>query len=158
MRLLLASIILFTFWFLLSGETNIILIISGIISSLFIGYLSGNFIIPEKDLKKNTLMYLKFLNYIPYLIKEIILANIDVVYRVLHPKLPVDPVVVKFNTELETEFCIVTYANSITLTPGTVTIDVSKKKEFIVHSLTSKYAESLLSRSMEKRIKVIENV
>lgn len=158
MRFLLASVILFSFWFLLSGETNIILIISGIISSLFVAYLSCDLIISEKNLRKNIFMYIRFLKYLPYLIKEIILANLDVVYRVLHPKLPVDPVVVRFNTELETEFCIVTYANSITLTPGTVTIDVGKKKEFIVHSLTSKYAESLLSRSMEKRVKVIENV
>lgn len=158
MKFLLASIILFFFWFLLSGETNVILIVSGIMSSLFVAYLSGGFIVPEKDLKKSIFMYLKFLKYIPYLIKEIVVANIDVVYRVLHPKLPIDPVVIKFESELDTEFCIVTYANSITLTPGTVTIDVGKKKEFIVHSLTSKYAESLLTRSMEKRIKEIENV
>lgn len=158
MRMLLSSIILFSFWFLLSGETNLILIISGIIFSLFVAFLSGDFIISGKNLKKDVFMYLKFLLYIPYLIKEIILANIDMVYRVLHPKLPIDPVIIKFNTELETDFCIITYANSITLTPGTVTIDINKRKEFIVHALTSKYATTLLSRTIEKRIKVIENV
>ncbi|MCX7991479.1 MAG: Na+/H+ antiporter subunit E [Proteobacteria bacterium] len=158
MRFLLISLILFSFWFLLSGETNPILISSGIISSLFITYLSGDLLISEGKVRKNVHLYIKFLRYIPYLIYEIIIANIDVVYRVLHPKMPIDPVIVKFNSELETDFCIVTYANSITLTPGTVTIDVGKKRDFIVHSLTSKYAESLLTRDMEKKIKEIENV
>ncbi|MCX7771075.1 MAG: Na+/H+ antiporter subunit E [Proteobacteria bacterium] len=158
MRFLVSFFILFIFWFLLSGETNLILIISGIISSLLVSYLSYDMLISKSDLRRNIIMYLKFIKYIPYLIFQIILANIDVIYRVLHPKLPIDPVVINFKTKLDTEFCIVAYANSITLTPGTVTIDANKSKDFIVHALHSSYAHSLLSGEMEKRIKELENV
>lgn len=158
MKFLFASVIMFVFWFLLSGETNPILIGSGIISSLFVAFLSKDMLLSEKNLKRSIYLFIRFVKYIPYLLYQIVLANIDVVYRVLHPKMPIDPVLVSFTSELETDFCIVTYANSITLTPGTVTIDVNKKKEFIVHSLTSKYAKSLLSGDMEKKVKEIENV
>lgn len=158
MRFLFTTILLFCFWLLLSGETNPILVFSGIISSLLVSYLSKDLLISERDLRKGLLRFINFLKYLPYLIYEIILANIDLVYRVLHPKLPIDPVIVKFSSDLETDFCIVIYANSITLTPGTVTIDVDKKKEFIVHSLVSNYAQSLMTGKMEKRIKDIENV
>lgn len=158
MRFLFTVVILFCTWFLLSGETNPILIFSGIVSSIFIAYLSGNLLISEKNLKKGIRIYINFLKYLPYLIREIVLANIDLTLRVLNPKLPIDPVIIKFTSKLETDFCIVTYANSITLTPGTVTIDVNKKREFIVHSLTPDYAESIISGKLEKRIKEIENV
>lgn len=158
MRFILSFLILFSFWILLSGETNPILISSGILSSLLVSYFSYDMLISKGNLKKNIIMYMKFLKYQPYLLFQIILANIDVIYRVLHPKLPIDPVVVKFKTNLEKEFCIVTYGNSITLTPGTVTIDINKDKEFIVHALVSNYADSLLKGEMEKRIKQIENV
>ncbi len=103
-------------------------------------------------------MFFGFLKYLPYLLYQIIIANFDVMYRVLHPKMPIDPVVVKFKANLRTDFCLVTYGNSITLTPGTVTIDITKEREFIVHSLSKKYAEALLSNEMENRIKAIEDV
>jgi len=128
------------------------------LSSLLVTYLSGDLLISKGELKKNFRSFLRFLIYIPYLLWQIILSNIDVVYRVLHPGLPIDPVIVSFKTRLKSELGIVTYANSITLTPGTVTIDVSKKGEFLVHALSSKYAESLLGGEMEKRILEIEDV
>ncbi len=158
MRFFIVTILLFCFWFLLSGETNLILISSGVISSLFVAYLSGDLLISEGELRKSLIRYLRFLKYIPYLLWQVILSNIDVVYRVLHPRLPIDPVIFNFKTRLKSEFCIVTYANSITLTPGTVTIEVNKKGEFLVHALSSKYAESLLEGEMEKKIMEIEGV
>ncbi len=158
MRFLLTFIILFSTWFLLSGETNPILIFLGILSSVFITYLSGNLLISERNLKKIIHIYLNFLKYLLYLMWEIIKANLDLAFRVLNPKLTIDPVIIKFTSNLETDFCIVIYANSITLTPGTVTIDVNKKREFIVHSLTPEHSESIISGKLEKRIKEIENV
>ncbi len=135
-----------------------IIIFSGIVSSLLVTFLSGDMLIKEGGLNKSIKSYLRFLKYLPYLFGQIILSNIDVVYRVLHPRLPIDPVVIKFESKLKSEFCLVTYANSITLTPGTVTIDVNKKGVFLVHSLTGSYAKSLLEGHMERKIMEIENV
>lgn len=158
MKFLVSFLIMFLFWFLLSGETNPILVLSGIFSSLFVSYLSCDMLISKSQLKKSFIVYIKFIMYLPYLVLQIIIANLDVIYRVLHPKLPIDPVIIRFKTKLESEFSIVAFANSITLTPGTVTIDANKNKELIVHALVSNYTESLIEGEMEKRIKEIENV
>jgi len=159
MRFLLIFSTLFGFWFLLSGETNLILIFFGLVSSLLVTYLTGDFILSgNSNLKTGFFMLIKFIKYLRYLLYQIIIANIDVMYRVLHPKMPIDPVVIKFKTNIKKDFCLVVYGNSITLTPGTVTIDITREREYIVHSLSKKYADALLSREMENKIKEIEDV
>ncbi len=79
----------------------------------------------------------------------------DLAYRTLHPKMPINPRVISFKNEYKTELGMVTLANSITLTPGTVTINVDKD-EFIVHAITEDYAKALKSGEMQARIKKIE--
>ena len=77
----------------------------------------------------------RFLLYVPWLALEIALSNIYVAYLVLHPRMPIEPVLVEFDTSLETEQAQVLLAQSITLTPGTVTVDASNGK-FVVHCLS----------------------
>ena len=64
-----------------------------------------------------------FLLYIPYFTWYLLIANLDVAYRVLHPDLPIRPGIVKFKTTLTTELAKTVLANSITLTPCTMTVD-----------------------------------
>ncbi len=75
--------------------------------------------------------------------------------RVLHPQMPIKPQIVEIEVDLETDVAKVLLANSITLTPGTVTVDIEGNK-FIVHALTDKALESLLSGEMHARVKRIE--
>ena len=56
-------------------------------------------------------------------------ANLDVVYRALHPKMPIKPGIVKIKTNLKTDSGITALANSITLTPGTLTVDLDRQGE-----------------------------
>jgi multicomponent Na+:H+ antiporter subunit E len=74
------------------------------------------------------------LRYLGWLLWNVVTANIDVAYRILHPRLPIRPQLLVFQTELEHEVAQVLVANSITLTPGTVTIDL-KDGEYLVHAL-----------------------
>ncbi len=76
-----------------------------------------------------------FLVYIPILLWEIIKANLDVAYRVLHPKMPINPGIVRVPVTLHSDYGKTLLANSITLTPGTLTLDV-KDQNFYVHWLT----------------------
>jgi multicomponent Na+:H+ antiporter subunit E len=92
----------------------------------------------------------RFLAYVPWLLKEIVVANIQVARLVLDPRLPIDPVVVRFNTRLSTDLARTTFANSITLTPGPVTLDV-EGSELVVHALTTAMAD-LAGGTMERRI------
>jgi len=65
-----------------------------------------------------------FLLYIPVFAWEMIKANVDLAYRTLHPKLPINPGIVKIPTDIKSDLGIAMLANSITLTPGTITVDV----------------------------------
>ena len=100
---------------------------------------------------------LPMLSYIPWLLWEVVLANLDVAYRVWHPKAEIAPrlIVVPFRTR--TALGTVTYANSITLTPGTITIGVDiAKHQMLVHALTKKSAQGLLAGKMHERVRKLE--
>ncbi len=152
---LLTFILMFFFWILLSGQFSLILILSGIISILFVAYLSHDLLIEKADIKVGITRIVRFIKYLPWLFWQITLSNIDLVYRTLHPKMPIAPRIISLKNEYKTELGMVILANSITLTPGTVTIEVNKD-EFIVHAIAKKPAESLLEGEMQARVMKIE--
>ncbi len=152
----LTSIIMFVFWLLLSGEFHFILIFSGIVSSLFVAYISHDLLIGKANIRFSTVRILRFFRYLPWLLKQVALANIDLVYRTLHPRMPIDPQVIRFDTALKSDIGIAILANSITLTPGTVTIAASEGGQFIVHAIAKEPAEDLLAGEMQAKVKRME--
>ncbi|ODS32684.1 MAG: Na(+)/H(+) antiporter subunit E1 [Candidatus Scalindua rubra] len=155
MSFLITVVTMFSFWILLSGEFTFILITSGIVASLIVAYLSHDVFIGKADIKVETGRVLRFIKYLPWLLWEIILANVEVAYLVLSPKMLIDPQLVPFKTELKTDLGIVTLANSITLTPGTVTVEANKE-EFIIHAIWQKSAEGIISGEMQRKVRDIE--
>lgn len=93
----------------------------------------------------------RVLLYLPWLLKEIIVANLQVVRLVLDPRLPIDPIVVRFEPPLTSDLALTTLGNSITLTPGTVTLDV-EGRTLVVHALTRAGAEAVLEGAMARRV------
>ncbi len=155
MSFLITTIAMFIFWILLSGEFTFILITSVIIASLIVAYLSHDIFIGEADLKTEVGRVFRFIKYVPWLLWEIILANVEIAYLVLNPKPLVDPQIVRFKPDLKTDLGIVTLANSITLTPGTVTVEANKE-EFIIHAIWQKSAEGIINGEMQRKVKKIE--
>lgn len=156
MSFILTAVIMFAFWILLSGETDIVIIVSCIISSLFVAYISNDLLIGKADIRLGIIRIIRFLKYLPWLMWQIVLSNIDLVKRTLHPGMPIEPMIIRFNNELTTEMGIVTLANSITLTPGTVTIEANHD-EFIVHAIAKGPADGLDGGGeMQQRVKRIE--
>jgi multicomponent Na+:H+ antiporter subunit E len=155
MSFLITTIAMFIFWILLSGEFTFILITSGVVASLITAYLSHDIFIGKADLKTETERVFKFIVYIPWLLWEIILANVEIAYLVLSPKPLVDPQIVRFKNDLKTDLGIVTLAHSITLTPGTVTVDANRE-EFVIHAIWQKSAEGIISGEMQRKVKKIE--
>ena len=94
------------------------------------------------------------MKYLPWFLVQMLIANFDVAYRTLHPKMPIYPTILKTKTRLKTEFGKVTLANSITLTPGTVTVDVDDEGQFVIHAITEYDTHTFVE--MENRIKPIE--
>jgi multicomponent Na+:H+ antiporter subunit E len=92
--------------------------------------------------------------YVPYLLWQIAKANVEIAYVVLHPDLPIDPEVVEFDAAVWSALPVTTLANSITLTPGTLTIDVSRR-HFTVHTLTRSSREDLFSGALERAVRFV---
>ena len=155
MSFLITTIVMFAFWILLSGEFTFILITSGVVASLITAYLSHDIFVGKADLKTETGRVFKFIVYIPWLLWEIILANVEIAYLVLNPKPLIDPQLVHFKNDLKTDLGIVTLAHSITLTPGTVTVEANRE-EFIIHAIWQKSAEGIIGGEMQRKVKKIE--
>ena len=97
----------------------------------------------------------KALSYFPWLFLEIVKANIDVAKAIINPNMSIDAKILRFDGSQQTDIGLVTYANSITLTPGTVTIwDDGTRLD--VHALTPAAADSLLSGEMDRRVTKLE--
>ncbi|UUX50036.1 Na+/H+ antiporter subunit E [Nisaea acidiphila] len=97
----------------------------------------------------------RLIRYWIWLAKEIGKANIDVAKIVLSTKLEISPRMVRVKATQKTDVGIATFANSITLTPGTVTVDI-EDDEILVHAITNEMAEGLLQSDMDDRITAVE--
>ncbi|MFC7068257.1 monovalent cation/H+ antiporter subunit E [Halobaculum lipolyticum] len=92
--------------------------------------------------------------YAPYLLYEIAVANVQIAYVVLHPSLPIDPEVIEFDADVWSTVPAATLANSITLTPGTLTVDV-ESRHFTIHTLTAGSRADLLDGALERAVRFV---
>ncbi len=148
-------ILLAAIWLLLSGYYTTLLLALGALSCALVVVLCRRMDIIDPEGHPNHL-FLGLLLYIPWLLWEICKSNIDIARRILDPKLPISPSVVRIKTSQKTHLGQVIYANSITLTPGTVSVEV-EEGEIIVHALTSETAAALLEGSMDRRVTRLED-
>ena len=94
-------------------------------------------------------------SYWPWLIKEILKSALDVARIILDPRLPASPTVVRFAPRQKTVVGLVTHANSITLTPGTLSVEVGHDG-FTVHALSLEGAAAAASSEMDRRVERFE--
>jgi multicomponent Na+:H+ antiporter subunit E len=154
---ILTAIISFIFWVLLSGFFDAFHIITGLISSFIVALFSHRLLFPEgTNFKLEAARTWRLIIYLPWLMKEIIKANIDLVHLTLRPSMPISPRVITFKTDIKEDMGLTTLANSITLTPGTVTMNVTSDGEFTVHAISKEAADALLEGEMVRRVKAIE--
>ena len=141
------------FWILLSGIFDAFHLISGLVCCAIVAVISHDLLVNGKR-EKWLLKSLRLIMYIPWELWQIVLANIDVAYRVLHPKMPIDPLIIEFETNLRGELSLLTLANSITLTPGTITILVEPERgKFWVHAIAKEPADALLvDQTMQRKV------
>lgn len=114
-------------WFGLTWSFDWEHIFFGVLVSILVSILIGDLFSQRPSQFMHLQRYLWFLYYIPYFLWQCIKANVDVAYRVLHPALPVKPGIVKVKTSLKSETGLTFLANSITLTPGTMSVDIDRE-------------------------------
>ena len=145
-------VILLSLWLLMSGHYTFLIISLGVISCFFCVYLAKRAnIIDNEGLP---LFFLpRLLNYLLWLFKEIFNSNIGTAKAIITGNINPEIFIVK--SSQNTDVAKVTYANSITLTPGTVTIQINKDK-FEVHALNSDFGNDVRSNVMDKKVKWLE--
>lgn len=152
MRYIITFLILFVNWVIWSGKFDAFHLALGVISCLIVTYTTHDLLFRRTRFSfKDITEVIRLFVYIPWLIYQIVLANIHVASLVLNPKMPIDPQMIKFKTKLKKDISLTAFANSITLTPGTITADIIDG-EFYVHALNKKVADDLLSGEMEKKV------
>ena len=115
-------------WMLLNWPLDWQHFITGVFVAFFVAFMTGDFFVKRPRLLVHISRYLWFFYYIPVFIWECIKANIDVACRVIRPGLPINPGIVKVKTSLKSDTALTFLANSITLTPGTLTVDLDSDK------------------------------
>ncbi|MEQ1782057.1 MAG: Na+/H+ antiporter subunit E [Hyphomonadaceae bacterium] len=138
------------FWFALSGQTSPFFIGLGVVSVLLTLWLAARLRIMGRDASPYHRLP-QMLVYLPWLIVEVVKANVAVIARVLGPRHTIDPAVVRMRTSARTDLGRALFANSITLTPGTVTIGVEGDK-VMVHALVRDKASVASFEPMDRRV------
>jgi len=124
----------------------------GVISCVIVTYTTHDILFTRESFSyKQIIEAWRFIKYIPWLLWQIILSNIHVAGLVLSPKMPIEPHMIRIKVRLKKDISIVTYANSITLTPGTITADITDG-EFYIHCISKKVADDLFTGEMENRV------
>ena len=149
-----SRIILFLFavlvWMGLTWPPDLQHFLIGVIAASFVAFMTGDMFVQRPRVFGNLKRYIWFLYYIPVFIWECFKANVDVAYRVGHPDMPINPGIVKVKTTLKSDTGLTFLANSITLTPGTLSVDIDQNRGFLyVHWINVK------SRDTEQATKLI---
>ena len=145
---------LFAFWLLMSGIYTPFLVLSGLGAALAVSALARRMDVADREGHPLHLVPAA-LGYWPWLVLEILKSGWTVARLILHPRLPISPTLARFRPSQEGTVGLVTHANSITLTPGTVTIE-ARRGEFLVHALTSEAAAGLAGSEMDRRVRRFE--
>lgn len=131
-------VMVFITYIVFSGSTSFYDLVTGAIVSIVVGLIVANIVVekPKKLVEVQRLLWLIAYAIYYFFVAEV-KAHLDVMYRILHPKMPVNPGIVRVPYDVETDYAITTIANSITNTPGTITVDVDEdRKVLYVHWIT----------------------
>lgn len=148
-------VVLYGLWLLWSGHFYDPLLLSlGAGSCLFVMLLCMRMDIT--DIEGNPFPFIaeRLLLYLPWLMWELVKANIDVTRRILSPKMPLSPMMFEVEAFQKSELGQTIYANSITLTPGTVSVEMQDGK-IVVHAISRDVAQGLIDSDMDKRAAIL---
>lgn len=156
-----SRILLFIFslivWIFLDGSLDIENISVGILASILVSIVAGSLFASRINLFFHPQRYFWFFVYLCVFFWECLKANIDVALRVIHPFIPLSPGIVKVRTSLKSNIALTFLANSITLTPGTLTVDIDKEKGFLyVHWISVRTQN--IEEATEKIVKRFERI
>jgi multicomponent Na+:H+ antiporter subunit E len=144
------GVLLFALWVGLSGHLNVLMLSLGLASTLLIVYLAHRMDVVDEEIYPAHMTIL-LIRFWVFLAKEVILANIDVIKRIFKPGKNISPQLFELPLTQKTDLSRVIYANAITMTPGTVSVNLDKKT-ITVHTLSIEAAEDLRGGRMARAV------
>lgn len=158
-RYLYTVIVLFVIWLFLTNSLDPQELAMGFMLSLIIAALTYQVFTKYGLSNLHLRRVLYAIAYIPYFLWAMVMANLDVAYRVLHPERPINPGIVEIKTDLTNDIAKFVLANSITLTPGTMSVDVKGDRVYIhwidVKDSSLKGASMHIGKPFERFLRVI---
>jgi len=153
---ILQFMILMALWIIFSGRFDLFHLTMGMLSSALVTALSGDLMFTSREPRRIFGLWLRLAGYIPWLIYQIFLANLHVMVLVLHPRMMdlIEPKIITFDSRLKGDYARMLFANSITLTPGTITVDVTVLGRFSVHCIDDASGKALPGK-MEAKIAAV---
>ncbi|MEX2366563.1 MAG: Na+/H+ antiporter subunit E [Pseudohongiellaceae bacterium] len=145
------ALILSVFWLINSGHFTPMLLGFGVLSVAGVILINRRMEAVDGEYEPPVFLSFRLPAYLFWLLCEIIKSNIDVVKRIWQPVPDISPTVFRVNASQKTDLCKVLYANSITMTPGTVTMDIDENT-FEVHALTREGSEGVQEGEMDRRV------
>lgn len=148
--------LLAVFWIINSGHFDFLLLTFGVLSVLLVVWLSHLMEKVSEEYQPPVILSWRLPLYVAWLVKEIVKSNIEVIRCIWQRNPAIEPRVIKVKASQESDLYKVLYANSITMTPGTVTMEI-EGDEFTVHALTRSSREGLETGEMDRRVTRLEN-
>ena len=136
----------FLIWLLLSESFDGLHMGMGILVAFGVAWLNT-----ERSSTRSLIRGWRMFWYFPWLVGRILHSGFHLSFLILHPALPIDPKMIYHKTKLRDDGSIVLLGNSITLTPGTITVEVDSQ-DLVVHAMDDSSADDVTSRRIEQRI------
>lgn len=147
-RVVVMTALLTGIWYLLSGKFDLLHFGAGVATALVIA-------LTYRPVPDGTgFRLLRFAAYVPWLVWQIVLSNLRVARIVLTPSMPISPAFVRFRPHVTGPRALTLLGSSITLTPGTLTVDV-RDDEIFVHALDTASAQDVRDRTIERRVEEV---
>lgn len=138
---------LFVLWVMLSAKFDLYHLVLGLVLSFFVAWINSG----HSSFVPRFFLWGKILLYLPWLFTRIVQSSLHVTKLILHPKLPIHPRLIRYETTLQETPAIVLLGNSITLTPGTITAEVDGQV-LLIHAMDEASLEDVLSGRLESKI------
>jgi multicomponent Na+:H+ antiporter subunit E len=139
-------LVFFLIWLLLSESFDLFHMGLGLLAALGVAWFNT-----DRTTSRSAILRLRIFWYFPWLVGRILQSGFHLSVLILHPALPIDPKLIRYRTKLPEEAGIVLLGNSITLTPGTITVEVNSQ-DLVVHAMDDKSADDVTSQRLEQQI------
>jgi len=146
-RLIRKTIAFLIIWLFVVGQLTPYVLLLGLLSSLAVAWVD----LQRSPPRARPFPWIRLFLYVPWLIIQVVKSGLHVTRLILHPKLPIEPQIIRYKPRLQDPAGLVLLGNSITLTPGTITAEIASDR-LLVHAIDSLSAKSVIDGSMEGRV------